>query len=101
LSLGEAVLTAGKMDGAWNFTLNLSVSIPGFPLSDKYQSTVTATDLCSTELSREMRHGARKATEKPPSDQKNGTAPRRTMVPAGGGQSELSFHGCGRDAVAF
>jgi len=101
LSLGEAVVTAAKADGSWNFNLSLNVGIPGFPLADKYRSSATATDLCSTELNREISHGNKKVTEKTKLDQKTGTATRQTLVPAGGGQSEFSFHGCGRDALAF
>jgi len=101
LSLGEAVVTAGKVDAAWQFDLNLSVGVPGFPIGDKYRSSATATDLCSTELNREISHGSKKVTEKTTFDQKAGTAKRQTVVPAGGGQSDLSFHGCGRDALAF
>jgi hypothetical protein len=111
LSLGEAVVTASKVtaskdtankaDASWNFALNLSVSIPGFPLGDKYRSAATAANLCSTELDREISHGNKKVTEKTTFDQSNGSATRQTQVPAGGGKSDLSFHGCGRDAVAF
>ena len=101
LSLGEATLTASKVDAAWNFALNLSVGVPGFPIGDKYRSNATATDLCSTELNREIGHGSKKVTEKTTFDQTAGTAKRQTLVPAGGGKSDLSFHGCGRDALAF
>jgi len=101
LSLGEAVVTASKAEGQWDFVLNVNVGVPGFPLADKYHSLATATDLCSTELQREISHGARKVTEKTTFDQQAGTAKRQTLSPAGGGRSDLSFHGCGRDAVAF
>ena len=111
LSLGEAIVTAnkattnkataGKPGAAWSFELNLTVGIPGFPLADKYRSTGAATDLCSTELNREISHGSKKVTEKTTFDQTDGTAKRQTVSPAGGGSSDLSFHGCGRDALAF
>jgi len=57
--------------------------------------------LCSTELNREVSHGGKKVTEKTTFDQKNGTAKRQTVTPAGGGSSDLSFHGCGQDGLAF
>jgi len=111
LSLGEAIVsaskvtagkdTASKPGAAWNFALNLTVSIPGFPLGDTYRSSAAATDLCSTELNREVSHGSKKVTEKTTFDQKNGTAKRQTVTPAGGGSSDLSFHGCGQDGLAF
>jgi hypothetical protein len=106
LSLGEAVVTANndtasKSGAAWSFALNLTVGIPGFPLADIYRSTAAATGLCSTELKREISHGSKKVTEKTTFDQKSGTAKRQTVSPAGGGASDLSFHGCGQDALAF
>lgn len=101
LSLGEAVVTASKAEGRWDFVLNVNVGVPGFPLADTYHSLATVTDLCSTELQREISHGNKKVTEKTSFDQKAGAATRQTLTPAGGGKSDLSFHGCGRDAVAF
>lgn len=101
LSLGEAVITANKVDAGWEFALTLNAGIPGFPLTDKYRSTAAATDLCSTQLNREISHGSKKVTEKTTFDQRKGTAKRETVVPAGGGTSDLSFHGCGRDGLAF
>jgi hypothetical protein len=101
LSLGEAVVTASKSGAVWSFALNLTVSIPGFPLGDNYRSSAAAIGLCSTELNREVSHGGKKVTEKTTFDQKNGTAKRQTVSPAGGGSSDLSFHGCGQDALAF
>jgi hypothetical protein len=100
LSLGEATVTASHSDAGWNFGLALSVGIPGFPIADKYRSSATA-DLCTTELQRDLSHGNKKVVEKTTFDQTNGTAQRQTLTPAGGGKSDLSFHGCGRDALAF
>ena len=101
LSLGEAVVTANKVDAVWSFSLSLNVGVPGFPIGDQYRSTAEATHLCSTELNREISHGNKKVQEKTTFDQKNGTAKRETLLPAGGGKSDLSFHGCGQDALAF
>lgn len=100
LSLGEATVTASHADTGWNFGLALSVGIPGFPIADKYRSS-SAADLCSTELRRDISHGNKKVVEKTTFDQTKGTAQRQTLTPDGGGKSDLSFHGCGRDALAF
>jgi hypothetical protein len=100
LSLGEATITASHSDAAWNFSLVLSVGVPGFPIADKYHSS-SSSDLCSTELQRDISHGNKKVVEKTTFDQAKGTAQRQTLTPAGGGKSDLSFHGCGRDALAF
>jgi hypothetical protein len=101
LSLGEATVTASRSDTRWNFGLALSVGIPGFPIADKYRSSAAAADLCSTELRRDIGHGNKKVVEKTTFDQAKGTAQRQTLTPDGGGKSDLSFHGCGRDALAF
>jgi hypothetical protein len=95
LSLGEATITASRSDTGWNFDLALNVGIPGFPIGDKYRSSAAA-DLCSTELQRDISHGNKKVIEKTTFNQAKGTA-----QPAGGGKTDLSFHGCGRDALAF
>jgi hypothetical protein len=100
LSLGEATVTASHAGTVWNFGLALSVGIPGFPIADKYRSS-SSGDLCSTELQRDLSHGAKKVLEKTTFDQTKGTAERQTLTPTGGGKSDLSFHGCGRDALAF
>ena len=100
LSLGEATVTASHAGTEWNFGLALSVEVPGFPIADKYRSS-SSSDLCSTELQRDISHGKKKVTEKTTFDQTKGTAQRQTLTPAGGGTSDLSFHGCGRDALTF
>ena len=101
LSLGDATFTAHKADaGGWTFDVAFNIGVPGFPLADKYKSTITA-DYCSTELTRDITHGSKKVTEKTTFDQKAGRANRQTMFPLGGGKTELEFTGCGRDALAF
>jgi|SRR5947209_12475566 len=100
LSLGEATVTAAHSGTNWEFSLALSVGVPGFPIADKYRSSATA-DFCSAELERNLSHGAKKTSEKTEFNQKKGTAERETVLPAGGGTSQLSFHGCGRDGLTF
>src|SRR5690242_10701057 len=47
LSLGEATFSARHAStGDWNFDATLSAGVPGFAISDHYQSAATA-DLCS------------------------------------------------------
>jgi hypothetical protein len=100
LSLGEVVLTATKREGGgWNFESNLSVGVPGFPIADKYRSSII-NEYCSIELHRELSRGTKKNTEKTTFDQKGGHASRQTLFPLGGGKTEIDFSGCGRDALA-
>ena len=101
-SLGEATLTALKTgDSGWDFEMSTSVGIPVVPISDTYKSTAMGVDLCSSTLQREISHGSRTVLERTEFDQTNNRATRQTVVPAGGGKSELSIPTCGRDALAF
>jgi hypothetical protein len=101
LSLGEATFIAHKAkSGEWSFEAAVTVGIPGFPISDKYQSTVTP-EYCSVELNREISRGSKKNTEKTTFDQKGGHATRQTLFPLGGGKTELDIPPCARDALAF
>jgi hypothetical protein len=101
LSLGEATFGAHKAEGGgWSFEAGFNVGVPGFPLADKYKSSVTA-EYCSTELRREISHGARKVTEKSTFDQKGGHGMRQTLFPLGGGKTEFDISSCARDALAF
>jgi len=95
LSLGQAQLISKRSGDKWHFALSLDAAIPGFVVSDSYQST-TADDFCSVEFVKTFTHGRRKAGEKETFDK--GTATRQTL---GGGKSEISAPGCARDALAF
>jgi hypothetical protein len=57
--------------------------------------------LCSTELSRDVSQGARKAKEKTTFDQEKGTAHRSTEYPDNGGSSDFNISPCARDAIAY
>jgi hypothetical protein len=101
LSLGEAVMTAHKAEaGGWNFEASFNVGVPGFPLADKFKSSMTS-DYCSVELDRDFSHGSRKSTETTKFDQKSGRALRQTMFPLGGGKTDLDIPSCAKDALAF
>jgi hypothetical protein len=101
-SLGDVTMTAHKTgDGGWDFDMSTSVLIPVVPISDRYKSSANGLDLCSSTLTREISHGARKVTEKTEFHQKANQAKRETLVPAGGGKSEFAIPTCGRDALTF
>jgi hypothetical protein len=100
LSLGEATFSAHHAPAGWSFNSTLSAGIPGFSISDKYQSSATA-DLCSVSLERTISHGPKKTQEKTTFDQQKGTAQRVTVFPKDGGQSDFDILTCARDAVAF
>lgn len=101
-SLGEATVSAQKAEGGgWRFDMSFNAGIPGVPFADTYRSKVATAELCSTELERKMTHAAKKVTEKTTFDQEHKTAERRTLLPEGGGKSDLSLPPCARDALAF
>jgi hypothetical protein len=100
LSLGEASFSAHHTAAGWSFDSTLSAGLPGFSISDKYQSSATA-DLCSLSLERTISHGGKKTQEKTTFDQQKGTAHRVTVFPKDGGESDLDIPTCARDAVAF
>jgi hypothetical protein len=100
LSLGEAVFTAHRAASGWSFDATVSAGVPGFSISDRYQSSSTA-DLCSLKLERTISHRSKKTEEKTTFDQEKGTAHRVTVFPKDGGQSDLDIPTCGRDALAF
>ncbi|MGE5569450.1 MAG: DUF3108 domain-containing protein [Rhodospirillales bacterium] len=97
LSLGQAQLISKHSGDKWHFALSLDAAIPGFVVSDSYQSTA-AKDFCSVEFVKTFTHGPRKAGEKETFDSEKGTATRQTL---GGGKSEISTPRCARDALAF
>jgi hypothetical protein len=101
LSLGDATFTAHHSATAWNFSVTVDAGVPGFNVSDKYHASATLNDLCSTELERDISHANKKVKEKTTFDEKKGRATRQTLMPAGGGKSEMDIPSCARDAVAF
>ena len=106
LSLGEAQLQATRQspqEGSperWELRFTLEAAIPGFSVADRLRSTATP-ELCSLEFERDTTHGPRSGKELTTFDPAGATASRRTLVPAGGGKSELSTPPCARDAVSF
>jgi len=106
LSLGEVTVrsdfardpAAEKGAGHWAFEMNIDASFPGFPLRDHEQSMATA-DLCSTQLDKITRHGARHTEERVTFDLGNHTVIRETLH--GGGRSEMQASLCARDPLAL
>ncbi|MGA2324844.1 MAG: DUF3108 domain-containing protein [Bryobacteraceae bacterium] len=99
LSLGEAQLLAKRTDDRWRFALSLDAAIPGFIVSDSYQSTA-ANEFCSVEFVKTLTHGRRKTDERITFDAHRGVATRLTLS-ADGGKSEVPAPGCARDALSF
>lgn len=99
LSLGDVAFTARHATSGWTFDAAIDAGVPGFSISDRYHSVVTP-ELCSTELERNVSHGAKKTTEKTTFDQRNRTAHRVTVFPEGG-KSDFDLPSCARDALAF
>ncbi|MEO8594665.1 MAG: DUF3108 domain-containing protein [Candidatus Solibacter sp.] len=101
-ALGDVTMTAHQAgEGGWDFEMTANVNIPVVPLADKYSASAATFDLCSNTLSREISHGNKKVSEKTQFDQKKNTALRQTLVPAGGGRTELQLPTCARDALTY
>jgi hypothetical protein len=100
LSLGDATFRAWRTSAGWNFEMAIDAGVPGFRISDRYRAQA-GTDLCSTQLEREIDHAGRRVREKTSFDQQNRTARRETLIPEGGGHSDFDLPSCARDALAF
>lgn len=99
LGLGEAQFVSKRTDDRWRFAFSLDAAVPGFIVSDSYQS-IAAGDFCSVEFVKTFAHGKKKGGEKVAFDAQKGVASRQTLA-SGGGKSEISAPGCARDALAF
>lgn len=98
-SLGEAQFVSRRVADRWRFALLLDAAIPGFLVSDSYQSSAGG-EFCSVEFVKTSTHGTRKAEERTDFDAQKGVATRLTLSP-GGGHSEIPAPGCARDALSF
>jgi len=100
--LGDVRMNARQTeDGGWNFDMSTNVNIPLVPIADKYSASAAGFDFCSVTLTRDISHGNKRVSEKTQFDQKKNIATRQTMVPAGGGKTELQLPTCGRDALTY
>jgi hypothetical protein len=100
LALGEVSLSARRVESGWSFDASIEAGVPAFAIADQLHSEVTS-DLCSTQLVRDLSHAGRKTKEKTTFDFHNLSAHRETLVPAAGGTSDFSIPACPRDALAF
>jgi hypothetical protein len=99
LNLGQAQLNSTRSGGRWRFALSLDAAVPGFIVSDSYQS-LAAADFCSVEFVKTYKHGKRNAGEKETFNPQKGTATRQTLG-KGAGKSEIAAPGCSKDALTF
>jgi hypothetical protein len=106
LSLGEASWSAsprqeesdGSTHAAWEFSLDIDASMPGFTILDRYHSSDNA-DLCALEIDKKYQHGTRKADERTTIDQSNHTATRGAREGIAGAPFPVAS--CARDPLAF
>jgi hypothetical protein len=106
LDVGEAVIQAVKTSAPqdpqerWEFQFSLDAAVPGFTVTDRFRSVTTA-ELCSLEFERDTTHGKKSGKELTTFDPAAGSAIRQTLVPQGGGKSQLAAPACARDALTF
>jgi len=99
LSLGEGQMIVRRTGDRWSFAFSLDAAVPGFVVSDMYQSTATG-DFCSMDFVKSFAHGKKKANEKVVFDARKRTVTRTTLG-ADGGTSQSSTAACARDALTF
>lgn len=103
LSLGEGELTAKPNPGGdgWSYELLFDVSLPGFPIRDRYRSA-SSSALCSVALEKVFAHGTKKGSEKTEFDAAARRAVRKTL-PEGpkGGETQIETNACPQDALTF
>jgi hypothetical protein len=100
VSLGEATVSASQSEEGWRFDMNFAAGVPGFSFADTYRATANS-ELCTIQLDRSIAHGPKKVVEKTTFDQRQRVAERRTVIPAGGGKSEMSLPACAQDALTY
>jgi Protein of unknown function (DUF3108) len=101
ISLGEATLIAHRTEKGWNFTASLDAKIPGFAVADKFRADAEGDDLCSTSFERDLSHGPKHTRDLTEFDTRGHTAHRTTVLPEGGGKTDLETPTCARDALTF
>ena len=101
LSLGDATLSAHRTEKGWAFSASFSARIPGFAVDDKIHANAAGDDLCSVDFERDLSHGGKHTKDKTEFDQSQRVAHRTTVLPEGGGKSDLDTPSCARDALTF
>jgi hypothetical protein len=105
LSLGELDISAHRSSGDTGKSAKLTIdgsldaSLPGFQITDHYQSEATG-DFCSTRFEKNFKHGGKSNEEVTTFDLANDTLTRQTKT-NGGGKSDLTTPHCAKDALAF
>lgn len=97
LSLGETVFEARNTQQGWSFEVAVDANLPTKQIRDRYRSQ-TDSELCSSRLVKEEKHGDLEATERVTFDQQEHKVTRKTVD---GGESEYKVPPCARDALAF
>ena len=102
LSFGEAHWTARNTGTAeapvWTSSLAFDAHIPGFALSNAYQSTSSAS-YCTERLARSIQHGVKSTTETETVDPQTLIVTRRPA--SGNGESKFAVPDCVKDALSF
>jgi hypothetical protein len=101
VSLGEASLSAHRTEKGWDFSATAEARIAGYALSDKVNSSAVGTDLCSAQIERDLNHNSKHTRDKTEFDQREHTAHRATLLPEGGGKSDMEVPSCARDALTY
>ena len=99
-TLGEAHLRAAKSGEGWQFDFSLDISVPGFPIADRYRSRADR-EFCSLELEKETTHGQRRAHERTVFDYQAGRATRTTLIIDGGGHTDIGIGDCAHDGLDY
>jgi hypothetical protein len=100
LSLGEGQLTSELAGNQRTFSFNVEAAIPGFAVAESGSSKSTV-DFCSLELVKKAKRGKRATEEQTVFDSRESTATRTTVVPKGGGKTEIRINPCAKDALTF
>ena len=97
LSLGETTFRAKATAEGWEFEMIVQASLPILEIEDEYRAKADVS-LCSTESSKDAKHGDRKIQERVDFDQQAHEAVRKTV---NGGESTFSIPPCARDSLTF
>lgn len=97
LSLGETTFRAEATAEGWQFEMNVEAGLPTLEIQDVYRAKADMS-LCSSESSKDAKHGARTIQERIDFDQRAGRAVRKTV---NGGESSFSIPPCARDTLTY
>jgi hypothetical protein len=98
ISLGEAHLHSKHSGPNWDFTFNLEVGVPGFPVKDTYRAN-TDPDYCSISFGRTISHGSHLSEENETVD-RDRHAVTRTQSKSGA-KTDIPAPACVKDALTY